>query len=116
MEYPFDIVQFIKSLGKYEAILIDSLGGLVEQYLDINQEDWNSFQIQFVNCLSNYEYGIIVVSEEIGWGIVPATPLGHLFRERHSYLFSELNRYSSRKWLALNGIAIDLDNFGYKIP
>ena len=59
---------------------------------------------------------IVVVSEEVGWGIVPATPIGHLFRERHSTLNSLINRQSKKRWLAVNGTAIDLDQIGHVIP
>ena len=52
----------------------------------------------------------------MGWGIVPATPIGHLFRERHSNLTSLISRKSKKRWLAVNGIAIDLDKIGDLIP
>ena len=60
--------------------------------------------------------GIIIVTEEIGWGVVPASRIGHLFRERLSNLSSLVFKYSSQKWLAINGIAIDLDKVGNLIP
>ena len=69
-----------------------------------------------LNCLIENNLCIIVVSEEVGWGIVPATPIGHLFRERLSKLTSLIGRHSKKKWLAINGTAIDLDKIGYLIP
>ena len=69
-----------------------------------------------LNCLTEDNYCIVVVSEEVGWGIVPATPIGHLFRERHSRLTSLISRHSKKRYLAVNGIAIDLDQIGELIP
>ncbi len=116
IEYPPNICETIKSFQHNESILIDSLGGLVEQYLMKDQDQWKLIQTNFINCLKSSELAIIIVSEEIGWGIVPATPIGHLFRERLSSLSSLISCNSSKKWLAVNGIAIDLDIFGVPIP
>ena len=116
IEHPKDICKAIKSIDVNESILIDSIGGLVEQHLLEDDDQWNNFQIKFLNCLSEDDLCIVVVSEEVGWGIVPATPIGHLFRERHSTLTSLISRQSKKKWLAVNGTAIDLDKIGHVIP
>jgi len=116
IEHPKDLCKEIQSIEGNESILIDSLGGLVEHHLVEDDNQWNNFQIKFLNCLSEDNLCIVVVSEEVGWGIVPATPLGHLFRERHSTLTSLISRQSKKRWLAINGTAIDLDKFGELIP
>ena len=92
------------------------MGGVVEQKLKTNQEEWELFQFNFINCLIKDDFGIIVVTEEIGWGIVPATPIGHLFRERLSDLALSISRQSTKKWLVIHGTAIDLDTIGFHIP
>ena len=116
LEHPEHICKEIESLGENESILIDSLGGIVEQYIMKKEREWELFQNEFKNCLINNNRGIIIVSEEIGWGIVPATPIGHLFRERLSHLYSYLSKHSTKRWLAINGTAIDLDMIGHLIP
>tara|TARA_B100001250_G_C19789680_1_gene785858 strand:- start:1601 stop:2158 length:558 start_codon:yes stop_codon:yes gene_type:complete len=116
LEYPLDICKAIQSIDKNESILIDSLGGLVEQFLMEKEDQWQLFQTNFINCLTKSNSGIIVVYEEIGWGLVPATPIGHLFRERLSNISSILNQHSTKKWLSVHGTAIDLDKIGYSIP
>ncbi len=116
IEYPLDICEEIESLGENKSILIDSLGGLVEQHLKDNEAQWEQFVEAFLECLKKSNCGIFVVIEEIGWGVVPSTAIGHLFRERLSNLSSILVRHSTRKWLAINGSAIDLDIIGYRIP
>ena len=116
IENSVDICKEIKSIKETESILIDSIGGLVESQLIEDDDQWNDFQIKFLNCLSEDNLCIVVVSEEVGWGIVPATPIGHLFRERHSTLTSLISRQSKKRWLAINGTAIDLDKYGELIP
>ena len=88
----------------------------MEQHLIKDDDQWDDFQIKFLNCLSEDNLCIVVVSEEVGWGIVPATPIGHLFRERLSNLSSLISRQAKKRWLAVNGTAIDLDKIGEKIP
>ena len=116
IEYPEDICNEIESIKGEESILIDSLGGLVEHHLIKNDFQWDIFQNKLLNCLTANELCIIVVSEEVGWGIVPATPIGHLFRERHTSLASLIGYHSIKSWLAVNGSAIDLNKIGDRIP
>ena len=116
LEHPKDICKSIEMINGRESILIDSLGGLVEHHLTEDDDQWTSFQNKLLNCITESKLCIVVVSEEVGWGIVPATPIGHLFRERLSTLSSLISRHSKKRWLALNGIAIDLDQIGEYIP
>ncbi len=116
IEHPKDICNAIESITRNESILIDSLGGLVEHHLIDDNDQWNNFQNNLLCCLTENNLCIVVVSEEIGWGIVPATPIGHLFRERLSTLTSLISHQSKKRWLAVNGTAIDLDKIGDLIP
>jgi adenosylcobinamide kinase/adenosylcobinamide-phosphate guanylyltransferase len=116
IEHPKDICKSIESIKGNQSILIDSLGCLVENHLIEDEDQWNNFQNKFLNCLTEDNLCIVVVSEEVGWGIVPATPIGHLFRERHAALTSLISSQSKKRWLALNGTAIDLDTIGDFIP
>ena len=116
IEPPFDICEKINSINENESILIDSLGGLVEHHLSENDKFWNNFQNILLKCFTQDNLCIVVVSEEVGWGIVPATPIGHLFRERLSTLSSLISRNSRKRWLAINGTAIELDKIGDFIP
>ena len=116
IEHPKNICRAIESIKANQSILIDSLGGIVENHLMEDNDQWNNFQNKLLNCLTKDKLCIVIVSEEIGWGIVPATPIGHLFRERHTTLTSLISRKSKKRWLAVNGTAIDLDKIGYVIP
>ena len=116
IEHPCEICKEVQSISNNDSVLIDSLGGLVEQHLILKDKQWELFANKFLNCLIDSPSTIIVVCEEVGWGISPATPIGHLFRERLSNLSYLISRHSRRKFLAINGIAIDMDIVGYQIP
>ena len=116
VESPNDICEVIDSIGRNQSLLIDSLGGIVEQHLEEDNDKWDYFQKKLFKSFTTNNLCIVVVSEEVGWGIVPATPIGHLFRERHSSINSLMSRFSNKRWLAINGNAIDLDMIGDRIP
>ena len=116
LEYPDDISKSINSFKNNESILIDSLGSIVEQYIELSNKQWIRFEHEFVNSLINYKYTIIVVIEETGWGVVPSTPIGHLYRERLCKLSSLLSKHSRSKWFVVQGTAIDLDKIDFLIP
>jgi len=116
IEHPNDFLKTIESIRGNGSVLIDSLGGLVANHLIDDDYLWDIFQNNLLNCLTKDKLCIIVVSEEVGWGIIPATRTGHLFRERLSALSSLISRHSNKRLLAVNGIAVDLDKIGDRIP
>tara|TARA_Y100001968_G_C19130986_1_gene606715 strand:+ start:43 stop:600 length:558 start_codon:yes stop_codon:yes gene_type:complete len=115
IEHPTDILKSLESLDENESILLDSLGGLVEHYLMVDDYKWLLLQDKIVSSIVSASFMIIVVAEELGWGIVPSTAIGNQFRERHSKLFSLLSMHSTKKFLAINGMAIDIDKIGFPI-
>ncbi len=51
---------------------------------------------------------LIVVSNEVGLGIVPAYPLGRLYRDTLGYVNQQLARAADRVYLMVAGIAVDI--------
>ena len=50
----------------------------------------------------------VVVTNEVGWGVVPATPLGRLFRDVLGRANRRLVEHADAAWLVIAGRAIDL--------
>ena len=97
-------------------VLIDSLGGFVAWHLESTDEQWEVFVQAFLLALSNLNGVCIVVIEETGWGVVPPTAVGGLFRDRLGALAQRLDRQASRSWLVLQGRAVDLHAFSRPVP
>jgi adenosylcobinamide kinase/adenosylcobinamide-phosphate guanylyltransferase len=55
---------------------------------------------------------IILVGEEVGWGIVPAYPSGRLFRDILGRLQQRFAREADRAYLVVDGYALDLRALG----
>ena len=54
--------------------------------------------------------------EEVGWGLVPPTAIGGLFRDRMGALQQRLNAISRESWLVVNGRALNLHQLGVPVP
>ncbi len=93
-------------------ILIDSIGGYVSANLSLSETVWSNSEESFLANLKSHNGKVIVVSEEVGWGVVPMTPEGNLFRDRLGYLNNQLESISHESWLIIHGRALDLKALG----
>ena len=58
----------------------------------------------------------VLVAEETGWGVVPATAIGGLFRDRLGELTQRLQSIADDSWLVVQGRAINLRDLGHTVP
>jgi adenosylcobinamide kinase/adenosylcobinamide-phosphate guanylyltransferase len=57
-----------------------------------------------------------LVCEEVGWGVVPATAIGGLFRDRCGSLQQRLMAQAEAAWLVVQGRALNLMALGEAVP
>ncbi|AAQ00019.1 MULTISPECIES: bifunctional adenosylcobinamide kinase/adenosylcobinamide-phosphate guanylyltransferase [Prochlorococcus] len=103
-----DISSSLKSIDKGNSILIDSLGGVVSKYLNYDSVKWNTYSSLIIEKLTKFEGVIVIVAEEIGWGVSPYTESGNIFRDRLSELTEKLDTYAKQSWLVIHGRAINI--------
>ncbi|WP_320667698.1 bifunctional adenosylcobinamide kinase/adenosylcobinamide-phosphate guanylyltransferase [Prochlorococcus sp. MIT 1307] len=96
-------------------IIFDSLGGFVSLHINEENINWSNKSRDFVMNFRNHNKHYIIVIEETGWGVVPPTRLGGLFRDRLGLLAQELENYSQQSWLVVQGRAIDLHKISVPI-
>jgi adenosylcobinamide kinase/adenosylcobinamide-phosphate guanylyltransferase len=58
---------------------------------------------------------VIVISEETGWGVVPPTLLGRLFRDQLGRTARAVAARASRTFLVVAGYAVDVGTNGRRI-
>jgi adenosylcobinamide kinase/adenosylcobinamide-phosphate guanylyltransferase len=101
------------------TILGLSLVGLVPEGAQIAGHEAETAAVRIVDALVEAlaERGgpTIVVSNEVGWGVVPATPLGRLFRDAVGRANRALVARSEAAWLVVSGRAIDLHAYSEEI-
>jgi adenosylcobinamide kinase/adenosylcobinamide-phosphate guanylyltransferase len=65
-----------------------------------------------VDALAASAAEVIIVAEETGWGVVPATPIGRLFRDAQGRLVRALAARADRVELVVAGYTLDLRALG----
>ena len=103
-----DLLYIFKNVSG--PLLIDSIGGFVVK--NINQDDnkWKKNLLQLMKCLSEYKSDIIIVGEQVGWGLVSEYKIGNIYIERIGEVLRDITNISNDNWLTINGKAIKLDN------
>lgn len=97
-------------------LLVDSLGTWLVHHLDLEEAAWQVEQQRFRTALQACEAAVVLVAEEVGWGLVPPTAIGGLFRDRLGALMESLEPLCSRSWLVIRGRALDLSCLGLSVP
>ncbi len=105
----------IKQSESSQSILIDSIGGLVSSHINQPDKDWELIMDRFLSSLKNIDKVIVAVTEECGWGVVPTTVVGNLFRDRLGYISQELDLLSIDTWLVIQGRALNLKEISIKV-
>ena len=91
------------------------LGTWVANRLDENDEEWDYVVTDLFKCIEKTSVKLIFVAEETGWGVVPAYPLGRLFRDRLGYIVSKLGNIVDTTYLVIGGHVVNLSILGQKI-
>ena len=99
-----------------ELVLLDSLGGLVASELELNEECWLELQATFVEALANRTTPVVLVAEEVGWGVVPPTAIGGRFRDRNGSFTRLCEQHCAESWLVTAGRALPLHQLALRFP
>jgi adenosylcobinamide kinase / adenosylcobinamide-phosphate guanylyltransferase len=115
MEIPFDLAGAIEGGLETECFLVDSLGSWVGNALEMNDQDWRRCCQNLITSIKSSVVSLIFVSEETGWGVIPAYPMGRLFRDRLGRVVRELGQVADETFLVVAGFAIDVQKIGIAI-
>lgn len=97
-------------------LLIDSLGTWLAYHLDCDQAAWQQREQRLCQRLAETSSAVILVCEEVGWGVVPPTAVGGRFRDRLGRLQQLLMAQSQDAWLVLQGRALNLHQLAVPVP
>lgn len=114
-----DLSAALQGLGTAKAdgaVLIDALGGFVAAHLDQSESDWRQCSDDLSAALASMAQTRVLVVEETGWGVVPPTAIGGLFRDRLGQLGQRLMAEADDSWLVIQGRAINLHQLGQPVP
>ncbi len=122
LEEPLDLASAIRaSLDSHEICLLDCLTLWVSNLL-LRMEDDPNVEKEILSALDKvievYEKSSatwIVVSNEVGLGIVPPTPLGRLYRDALGRVNQAVAARANRVYLMVAGYALDVKSLGVPI-
>ena len=103
-----DLLYVFKNISG--PLLIDSIGGFVVKNINKDDNEWKRNLLLLNKCLIEYKSDIIIVGEQVGWGLVSEYKIGNIFTERIGEVLKDITLISSNNWLTINGKAIKLDN------
>ena len=109
-------MEVIESLAPGHSVLIDALGGFVAHHLELEGPSWDLLCERLITSITSSSCTLVLVIEETGWGVVPPTRIGGLFRDRLGALAQQLDRVADSAWLVLQGRALDLHALGQVVP
>jgi adenosylcobinamide kinase/adenosylcobinamide-phosphate guanylyltransferase len=99
-----------------KLLLIDSLGTWLAHHLDLDESAWFQRQERLLRALHQQGSPVVLVCEEVGWGVVPPTAIGGLFRDRIGSLQQRLMQQAAAAWLVVQGRALNLMALGEPVP
>jgi len=106
------LLPYITQVDSSQCLLIDSLGTWIANFLDLEKEQWSSITSNFLDSLQQSPADLILVGEETGWGVVPAYPMGRLFRDRLGYLSRQIANVADTTYLVAGGHVLNLSLLG----
>ena len=111
-----DLCGALATIGPEQSVLIDALGGFVAWHLDQTEQQWHRHEQALLKQLLSMPQPRVLVAEETGWGVVPPTKVGGLFRDRLGGLSEQIQRHADQSWLVIQGRAINLQALGCPVP
>lgn len=111
-EVPRALSATIRAATVADCLLIDSLGTWVTNLLEKDEAAWQAVVEDVLLSLSQTKATVILVAEETGWGVVPAYPIGRLFRDRLGQLTRQLGAIADPVYLVTGGHVLNLSNLG----
>jgi adenosylcobinamide kinase / adenosylcobinamide-phosphate guanylyltransferase len=115
-EVPIALAAALESAEANGYILVDALGTWLANVLDQDLIAWQKTEQELLGAIKACEADVTLVSEEVGWGVVPAYELGRTFRDRLGSLSRKIGAIADVVYLVTGGYAVDLTRIGERLP
>lgn len=112
LEVPRDLASTLISSQASSCLLVDSLGTWLANFLEESEASWQTIQAELLVSLAASAADTILVAEETGWGVVPAYPVGRLFRDRLGTLVRGVSAIAQSAYLVTGGYVLNLTQLG----
>ena len=113
--------QISQHIGRAQTVIIDCITLLINniflQYSQHNDEEINAALIEkevvaeigeMVNCIDQFDASFIIVTNEVGLGLVPTNKVGRLYRDLLGKANQVLAQHADEVYLMVAGIPITI--------
>jgi adenosylcobinamide kinase/adenosylcobinamide-phosphate guanylyltransferase len=121
VEAPLDLSAVLQS-SRHPVILVDCLTLWLSNWLlrcgyEENPEALVQSRIEeLVRTLVSHTGHILLVSNEVGSGVVPEYPLGRLYRDLAGMMNQQIAAVSDQVFLVTAGIPVELKSLAFRFP
>ncbi len=120
VEAPRDVVQALQNAhSSPRVVVIDCLTLLASNILLADQRDVEARLANEVDALLAWQRThateMIVVSNEVGWGIVPDYPLGRAYRDLLGVINQRVARQADKVFLMVAGLPVELKSLAAQL-
>jgi len=121
-----DLIEIVTTATPESVVIVDSLGTWLAAQMGAGNigagDDAVALEAALDTACRKLDASLrsasahtILVSEEVGWGIVPIYPSARVFRDVLGRLHQAIAKHAERMYLIVNGFAIDLHASGVAI-
>lgn len=107
VEEPLEVADWLKRQSQPQVVLLDCLSLLFSNWL-CQEQQLAKRSAELLQVLKNLEFPWIVVSNEVGLGIVPADPLTREYRDELGWFHQEIATFADHVYFTMAGIPVDL--------
>ncbi len=113
--------QIRKNIGQAQVIIVDCVTLLVNNVLcqrtNGNEENLDNRAVeqavndeitQLIDCMNNSEASFIVVTNEVGAGLIPDNPMARLYRDLLGKVNQMLGQHVDRVYLMVAGLPLQI--------
>jgi adenosylcobinamide kinase / adenosylcobinamide-phosphate guanylyltransferase len=116
LSVPVELSATLADAKPHSCLLVDSLGTWVANFLEEDDQTWENMLAELLETVDLVAADMIFVAEEVGWGVVPAYPIGRTFRDRLGSLVRQLGVLCDTVYLITGGHVLNLSILGYPLP
>lgn len=107
----------IQACAPSSCCLVDSLGTWVANGLERSGREWEQETVELLQSLQSLKKTalVLLVAEEVGWGLVPAFASGRQFRDRLGEICQQIGTLADELYLVVAGYVVNLKSIGQPI-
>jgi adenosylcobinamide kinase/adenosylcobinamide-phosphate guanylyltransferase len=116
LSVPVELSATLAEAKPNTCLLVDSLGTWVTNFLDQDEISWGNTIAELLDTVQLVAADMVFVAEEVGWGVVPAYPIGRQFRDRLGSVVRQLGVICDTVYLVTAGHVLNLSTLGSPLP